>query len=145
MAQLISKSDEERIVNAVKGAEKDTSGEIRVHLQTRVKEDIFTVAKKKFADLGMTATELRNGVLIFIALKDRKFAVLGDQGINDRVPDDFWESTVAKMTDFFSKDDLAGGVEAGLREAGRVLKEYFPYQSDDVNELSDEISVADEE
>ncbi len=135
---------QQRITAAIQAAEHDTSGEIRVHIQHRVKGDIFAVAKARFEELGMTATEQRNGVLFYIAVKDRQFAVLGDQGINDRVPPGFWENTVATMREHFAQGDLAGGLEAGIREAGRALKEFFPYQSDDVNELSDEISYGDQ-
>jgi uncharacterized membrane protein len=133
-----------RIAAAIQDAERDTSGEIRVHIQNRVKGDIFAAAKARFEEMGMTATELRNGVLFYIALKDRQFSVLGDQGINERVPDDFWESTVAAMREHFAQGDLVAGLEAGIRQAGEALKEFFPYQSDDVNELSDEISYGDQ-
>jgi uncharacterized membrane protein len=134
----------DRVVKAIEDAERDTSGEIRVHLQHRVKGDIFAAAKARFEELGMTATEQRNGVLFYIALKQRQFAVLGDQGIDERVPDGFWEETVATMREHFAAGDLVGGLEAGIRQAGKALKEFFPYQSDDVNELSDEISYGDE-
>jgi len=139
-----SKEFRERIVAAINAAEKDTSGEIRLHIQNRVKGDILEVAKKRFEKMGMTATELRNGVLFFMAMKDHTFSVLGDKGIDNLVPDDFWEETVAVMRERFGEDDLLGGLEAGIRKAGQALKEFFPYQSDDVNELSDEISYAEE-
>ena len=133
-----------RIAAAIQDAERDTSGEIRVHIQNRVKGDIFAAAKARFEEMGMTATELRNGVLFYIAVKDRKFSVLGDRGIDERVPGGFWESTVSAMGELFAQGDLAGGLEAGIREAGKALKEFFPYQSDDVNELSNEISYGDQ-
>jgi len=133
-----------RVTAAIGDAERDTSGEIRVHIQHRVKGDIFAVAKARFEELGMTATEQRNGVLFYVAIKDKRFSVLGDQGINDRVPEGFWQETVDTMRQHFSQDDLVGGLEAGIRQAGRALKEFFPYQSDDVNELSDEISYGKE-
>ena len=139
-----SKEFRERIVAAITAAEKDTSGEIRLHIQNRVKGDILEVAKKRFEKMGMTATELRNGVLFFMAMKDQTFSVLGDKGIDDLVPDDFWEETVGVMREQFGEGDLLGGLEAGIRKAGQALKEFFPYQSDDVNELSDEISYAEE-
>ncbi|MBT3289119.1 MAG: TPM domain-containing protein [Victivallales bacterium] len=139
-----SKEFRERIVAAITAAEKDTSGEIRLHIQNRVKGDILEVAKKRFEKMGMTATELRNGVLFFMAMKDQTFSVLGDKGIDDLVPDDFWEETVGVMREQFGEGDLLGGLEAGIRKAGQALKEFFPYQSDDVNELSDEISYGEE-
>lgn len=133
-----------RVTAAIQDAERDTSGEIRVHIQHRVKGDIFAVAKARFEELGMTATEQRNGVLFYVAIKDKRFAVLGDQGINDRVPEGFWQETVDAMRQHFAEGDLVGGLEAGIRQAGKALKEFFPYQSDDVNELSDEISYGNE-
>ena len=139
-----SKEFRERIVAAITAAEKDTSGEIRLHIQNRVKGDSREVAKKRFEKMGMTATELRNGALFFMAMKDQTFSVLGDKGIDDLVPDDFWEETVGVMREQFGEGDLLGGLEAGIRKAGQALKEFFPYQSDDVNELSDEISYGEE-
>ncbi len=131
-------------MNAIKQAELNTSGEIRVHIQKSVKSDIFEVAKDKFEELGMTATEQRNGVLIFVAAKDKKMAIMGDHGINEAVPEGFWQSTVDAMIEFFKKDDLIGGMEAGILKAGEALKEYFPYQSDDVDELNNEVSIGNE-
>lgn len=141
---LLTKNEQKRLVDAIKVAETNTSGEIRLHIQKTCKEDVFAAAQKKFEELGMTATEQRNGVLFFMAIKDKTFAVLGDQGINELVPDDFWESTVAIMTEYFKNKDLVGGLEKGILKAGEALKSFFPYQSDDVNELSDEISFDDE-
>jgi uncharacterized membrane protein len=134
---------QQRVTAAIEDAERDTSGEIRVHIQDRVKGDIFAAARKRFEELGMAATEQRNGVLFYLAVKDHRFAVLGDQGIDERVPDGFWQETVDTMRGFFAQDDLVGGLEAGIRQAGKALKEYFPYQRDDVNELSDEISYGE--
>jgi uncharacterized membrane protein len=144
MAELIDKESNQKIVEAIKVAEKDTSGEIRVHIQKKAKGDIFDLAKEKFDKLGMAATEQKNGVLIFIAMQDRQFAILGDEGINECVPDDFWNETVDKMKEFFKKGDFAGGVEAGVLSAGKALLEFFPYQKDDINELSDEVSIDEE-
>lgn len=144
ITKLIDKKGEERLVNAIKQAELNTSGEIRVHIQKSVKSDIFEVAKDKFEELGMTATEQRNGVLIFVAAKDKKMAIMGDHGINEAVPEGFWQSTVDAMIEFFKKDDLIGGMEAGILKAGEALKEYFPYQSDDVDELNNEVSIGNE-
>lgn len=134
---------QQRVTAAIEDAERDSSGEIRVHIQNHVKGDIFAAARKRFEKLGMTATELRNGVLFYVAVKDHRFAVLGDRGIDERVPDDFWQETVEVMRGHFARDDLAGGLEAGIRQAGQALKEFFPYQSDDVNELSNEISYGE--
>lgn len=132
-----------RVTAAIEDAERDTSGEIRVHIQNHVRGDLYAAARKRFEDLGMTATEQRNGVLFYLAVKDRNFAVLGDRGIDERVPDGFWQETVDTMRGFFALGDLAGGLEAGIRQAGQALREFFPRQHDDVNELSDEISYGE--
>ena len=132
------------IVNAIKNAEKNTSGEIRVHIEESCPGDPLDAAAKWFARLEMHKTELRNGVLIYLATKDRKFAVIGDVGINQKVPEDFWDSTKEKMISHFRNDNLGQGLITGIREAGEQLKSYFPWQTNDVNELSDEISFGDE-
>lgn len=131
----------ERLGAAIRAAEKDTSGEIRVHVQPRVKGDIMEAAKRRFEKLGMTRTQQRNGVLFFLATKDKRFAVLGDKGIDERVPDDFWDETVALMSDRFRAGDAVGALELGIRHAGKALGEFFPHQRDDTNELDDEISI----
>lgn len=132
------------IVNAIKNAEKNTSGEIRVHIEENCAGDPLDAAAKWFERLEMQKTELRNGVLIYLATKDRKFAVIGDVGINQKVPEDFWDSTKEKMISHFRNDNLGQGLITGIREAGEQLKSYFPWQTNDVNELSDEISFGDE-
>jgi uncharacterized membrane protein len=137
----MSAEDKNRIVEAIKKAELNTSGEIRVHVQEILIGDIFEEAKKKFEELGMTATEQRNGTLIFISTKERQMAILGDEGINKVVPDCFWQETVDMMIEFFKKDNLVGGIEAGVLTAGDALKKYFPYQSDDKNELDNDVSI----
>jgi len=142
MSRYISKVDEKRIMQAIHEAETNTSGEIRVHVQPRCKGTPIEVAKKVFERLGMTRTEQRNGVLFFVAHKDKKFTILGGKGIDDVVPADFWESIVKTVTDCFSDGRTADGLCDGITAAGNALKEYFPYQSDDVNELNDEISYA---
>ena len=141
---LLTQKQQQRLVDAIKIAETNTSGEVRVHIQKSCTEDLFMLAQKKFVQLEMTKTQLRNGVLFFMAIKDKKFAVLGDKGINELVPDDFWQSTVDVMTESFKQQDLVGGLEKGILKAGEVLQSFFPYQSDDINELSDEISIDDE-
>lgn len=141
MTKLIDKESNQKIVDAIKVAEKSTSGEIRVHIQKSVKGDIFDIAKKKFDKLGMAATKQKNGVLIFVAVNDKQFAILGDKGINECVFDDFWNETADKMKKFFKKGDIATGIEAGVLSAGKALQKFFPYQKDDINELSDEVSI----
>ena len=138
--KLFSKTEQEAIVSAIKEAELNTSGEVRVHVESSFKGDVLDQAAFMFKKLGMLKTEQRNGVLFYLAAKNRKFAVLGDAGINAKVPDDFWEDVKAKMLEEFKEGKLADGLVKGILMAGEKLKEHFPYQTDDVNELSDEIS-----
>lgn len=129
-----------QITNAIRVAETNTSGEIRVHIENHCNAEVLDRAAYIFEKLEMHKTELRNGVLFYLAVKDKKFAILGDGGINAKVSDDFWESTketvIAKLKDGLYAEGLADGIIM----AGEQLKEHFPYQDDDVNELSDEIS-----
>lgn len=137
---LFSKAEKEDIVAAIKVAEMNTSGEVRVHVESSFKGDVLDQAAFMFKKLGMLKTEQRNGVLFYLAAKNRKFAVIGDAGINAKVPDDFWEDVKAAMLGEFKDGKLAEGLVKGIRMAGEKLKEHFPHQSDDVNELSDDIS-----
>ncbi|TXK73234.1 TPM domain-containing protein [Mesonia sp. HuA40] len=138
--QLFTQQDENEIINAIKAAEKNTSGEIRVHLESKCKGPAFERAKEVFEKLEMHQTEQKNGVLFYIALEDHLFYILGDQGINDRVEANFWESTKELVIEYFKKAEFKQGLIAGILKAGEQLQNYFPYQADDVNELSDEIS-----
>ncbi len=131
-------ADRERIVAAIKEAEKNTSGEIRVHIESFCAEDVR--AAHYFETLKMHKTALRNGVLFYLAYKDRKFAILGDAGINAKVPAGYWDNVKEAMLKHFKAGDYTGGLEKGILMAGEQLKAHFPYQKDDVNELSDEIS-----
>jgi len=131
------------IVQAIKNAELNTSGEIRVHIENTCKEDVMDRAAYLFEKLEMQKTELRNGVLFYLAIKNRKFAILGDAGINQIVPDNFWDDIRNKMLDYFIENRFAKGLVDGITMAGKQLKEHFPYQTDDVNELPDEISFGE--
>jgi uncharacterized membrane protein len=135
-----SKAEEQRILDAIKAAEENTSGEIRIHIERKCKKDVYTEAVEVFERLGMTKTVLRNGVLILVALDDHKFAIIGDQGINEKVPSNFWEETKELMVDHFKAGRIADGIIEGITDAGQQLKQYFPYQSNDENELDDDIS-----
>jgi uncharacterized membrane protein len=117
-----------------------TSGEIRVHLDEYCKEDVLDRAAFLFEKLKMNQTKERNGVLFYLAYKDKKFAILGDAGLNAKVPDDFWESVKEAMLAEFKESHFAVGLIKGIAMAGEKLKTHFPYQKDDVNELSNEIS-----
>lgn len=140
---LFTKEQQDQIVAAVKAAELNTSGEIKVHIDRKCKEDVLDHAAYIFDELDMQKTELRNGVLIYLAVEDRKLAILGDAGINLKVPKDFWDSTRDLMVSNFKESRYAEGLAEGIKLAGEQLKEHYPYQSDDVNELSDDISFGE--
>lgn len=128
------------IVNAIAEAEKNTSGEIRVHLENKCSADVLDRAAQVFAKLHMHKTKERNGVLFYLATEDHKFAILGDAGVNSKTGPDFWDTIKAGMAEDFSKGNFTEGLVNGIIKAGEQLKVHFPYQSDDVNELPNEIS-----
>jgi len=139
--RLIKRSEERSIVSAIKQAEKDTSGEIRVHIENHCPdEDPIARAIFIFDAIGMFGTEARNGVLIYVSLKSRKFAIIGDTGINSVVKQGFWDGVKADLASRFSKGEIAEGIKEAVLKTGKLLKEHFPYQSDDINELPDDIS-----
>jgi uncharacterized membrane protein len=129
-----------QITNAIRVAETNTSGEIRVHIEKHCAGDVLDRAAYIFEKLEMHKTELRNGVLFYLAVEDKRFAILGDGGINQKVPDDFWETTKEVVIAKLKEGKYAEGLADGIVMAGEQLKTHFPYQDDDVNELSDEIS-----
>ncbi|MFH0758056.1 MAG: TPM domain-containing protein [Bacteroidota bacterium] len=137
---FFSKEEKAQIKSAVQQAELNTSGEIRVHIDNHCREDGLDRAAWWFKRLGMHKTEKRNGVLFYLAVKDRKFAIIGDAGINAVTPEDFWDSIKEKMLAQFTQDAFAEGLCQGILLAGEALQSHFPYQDDDVNELPDEIS-----
>ncbi|MCF8308915.1 MAG: TPM domain-containing protein [Bacteroidales bacterium] len=137
---LFSREDEQSIKQAIMNAELDTSGEIRVHIENTCIGDVMDRAAYVFEKLKMHKTNLRNGVLIYLAVKNRKFAIIGDKGINAIVPDNFWDDIKQHMLNNFRGGDFTKGIAEAVTMTGRQLKTHFPYQSDDQNELSDEIS-----
>ncbi len=137
---LFTKEQKDAIVNAIKEAELNTSGEIRVHIEKNCPEDVLDRAAFIFEKLKMHKTELRNEVLFYLSVKDHKFAILGDAGINAKVPVGFWDNIKETMLEHFKNNEYATGLVKGIRMTGEQLKAHFPYQSDDVNELSDDIS-----
>lgn len=137
---FIGKEGEQKIVQAIKEAELHTSGEIRVHIESKCTGDPVQRAVYIFNYLKMFNTQARNGVLVYVAVDSRKFAIIGDAGINKVVPDNFWDGIKVRMGSAFSAGDYTGGLCAAIREAGESLKKYFPYQTDDINEQPDEIS-----
>jgi len=140
ISDFFNKQEKENITLAIKESELNTSGEIRVHIEGKCREEVMDRAVYIFEKLGMHKTELRNGVLFYLAVNDHKFAILGDAGINQVVPDDFWDEIKKSMLDFFSEKQFSEGLSRGIKMAGEQLKNHFPYQKDDINELSDEIS-----
>jgi uncharacterized membrane protein len=137
---FFSEAEQQQLVQAIADAELNTSGEIRLHLVDHCKQDPMQEAISTFEKLGMTKTELRNGTLLFVAVKDKKMAIIGDKGINDLVPDDFWDSVKNTIVGHFSKHQYVDGLCQGIHEVGLKLKQHFPYQQNDQNELSNEIS-----
>ena len=129
-----------QIEQAIKGAELNTSGEIRVHIESKCSQDPLQRAVYIFNYLKMFNTQARNGVLIYVAVESRKFAIIGDAGINKVVPDNFWDGIKERMRTSFSQGNYVEGLVVAIKETGVSLKKYFPYQSDDVNEQPDEIS-----
>lgn len=138
--KFLNKKDEQEIVDAIQKAEKNTSGEIRVHIEKTCKGDTFERALEVFHQLKMDNTKEENGVLIYLAIEERNFVILGDRGINDVVPDDFWESTKDLMVSHFKKEKFKKGLIDGILMAGEQLAAHFPWESNDKNELSDQIS-----
>lgn len=142
--KLFTKADREAIIASIKAAELRTSGEIQVHIENHCKGDVLDRAAEVFETLKMYQTEDRNGVLFYLAIKDHRFAVLGDAGINSVVPKDFWETTKDLMESKFRQGAFTEGLTSGIQMAGEQLMEKFPYDSDsDINELPDEISFGD--
>jgi len=141
---FFTRQEKELIKSAVREAELNTSGEIRVHLDNRCREDVMDRAAWWFAKLEMHKTEQRNGVLFYLAVRDRKFAILGDAGIHAVTPDNFWDGIKVKMAEHFETGDFSGGLREGILLAGEALKSHFPHQADDINELSDDISFGSE-
>ena len=138
--KFFSTEEKEKIVKAIEEAESNTSGEIRVHLESDLKGDVLDRAAYIFERLEIQKTALRNGVLFYLAVNSRKFAILGDAGINEKVPANFWDIIKEKMGSHFRQGDFVTGLCEGIIMAGEQLKAHFPHQKDDVNELSDEIS-----
>lgn len=139
--EFLAALDQQRIVAAIGEAEKQTSGEIRVHVQPRAGDDIRKYAEKTFERLGMVKTALRNGVLLFIASEDQRFVILGDRGIHEKVPAGFWDDIAAKLTIRFQSGQYTEGIVDAIRSTGEHLGRYFPRSAGDINELPDEIDV----
>lgn len=138
--QFFSEDEQQKIISAIQNAEQQTSGEIRVHVEPDCKGEPYHRAKEVFEKLGMHATELKNGVLFYIAYKDKKFAVLGDKGIHEKVTQHFWDEVKELLKSEFKNENYCEGLCSGIKKAGEKLAANFPYQKEDTNELSNEIS-----
>lgn len=137
---FFSEEEKEKIVDAIKQAELQTSGEIRLHVESKCAIDPVKRATQLFHELNMHNTQLRNGVLFYLAVKTRHFAVVGDEGINSKVGDTFWTQIKEQTISDFKKEAFANGLINSILECGKQLKHFFPLQSNDKNELSNDIS-----
>jgi len=137
---FLTREQEQEIVEAIRLAEKETSGEIRVHIEKETSIDTFARAMEVFHLLKMDQTQLKNGVLIYVAVESHAFAICGDKGIDDVVADDFWDSTKEIMASHFKNGDFKQGLVEGIQKAGAELNKYFPCADDDTDELTNEIS-----
>jgi uncharacterized membrane protein len=141
---FFSNEQQESILLAIKNAELDTGGEIRVHIENKCPGDVLDRAAQVFDKLHMQNTKLRNGVLVYLSIENRKFAILGDAGINAVVPENFWDEIKDKMIAHFREGQFTEGLVEAIQSAGEQLKIHFPYETDDVNELPDDISFGKE-
>lgn len=137
---FFSSEQQAAIKQSIANAELNTSGEIRVHIDDKCKGDVLDCAANMFHELKMDATELRNGVLFYLAVSDHKFAILGDKGINEKVPADFWDHIKDVMLAHFKKQEFTEGLCKGIEMAGEKLKAHFPLQHNDTNELHNDVS-----
>jgi uncharacterized membrane protein len=142
---VFTEDEQQRIRTAIENAEKHTSGQLRVCIEKTCSEGVLDRAAKYFHQLDMHKTKLRNGVLIYVATVDRKFAIIGDAGINKVVPANFWDDTKEKMLENFKYGNLVDGIVTGLEISGEHLQKFFPYRADGNNELSNDVSFMDGE
>jgi uncharacterized membrane protein len=139
-SSFFSKEQQAQILASVREAEMETSGEIRVHIESKLKGDVLDRAAWLFKKLGMHKTAERNGVLFYLAVNDKQFAIVGDAGINEKVHAGFWDDISELLRNNFKEGKFTEGLSEGILLAGKHLKIHFPHRADDVNELPDEIS-----
>ena len=137
----LPRADQDRVVAAIRDAEQSTSGQIRVHVEDRCPGEPMERARALFVRLGLTRTRRRNGVLIYVAMGDRKFAILGDEGIHNAVGDAFWHGAAAKMKEFFALGAHGDGLCAAVKAVGEALAAQFPREAGDQNELPDDVTT----
>lgn len=141
--EFLSRDEQDQVLAAIREAEAACSAEVRLCIEAGLPlgtRDPQTRARQLFGRMGMHHTEQRNGVLFYLAVKQRRFAVLGDENLHTRVGDGFWQAVVGEMTGHFTEDRFGAGLCAGIRQVGRRLAEYYPRQANDANELSDSIA-----
>ncbi len=139
--EFLTEGERKQVSAAIAEAELRTSGEVRVHLDDRTVDDVLEHAAFIFEELGMHRTKDRNGVLIYVSVADRKTAIIGDKGINERVPPRFWNDALGVLQLHFAAGRQADGIREVVALVGEKLRAYFPYQSDDRDELSNELSI----
>ncbi len=144
LTDFLSKAEQQRVSDAIAQAEKRTSGEICVHVVPKCSGDVMGAAEKKFNQLGLFKTERRNAVLIYVAYKSKRFAILGDEGINRQVPADYWHTEKDTLLTYLSQGRAADGLCEVVRQIGDALAAYFPPVENDVNELSNDVSYDDD-
>ena len=142
MINFFKPEEEQLIISAIRKAESKTSGEIRVHLEKDPNNAALKEAKRIFRKLGMHKTEDRNGVLIILLPQKKTFAIIGDEGIDQRVEADFWDSERDLMQRYFREGQFCAGLVAAIDRIGEKLKLFFPHEEDDINELPDDISYS---
>ena len=140
MVESLDKQAKNKIIDAIRQAERRTSGEIRVHVKPKCGEDVLKEARKFFHRLRMHRTKEHNAVLIFVATESRRFAIVGDEAVHQKVGESFWNSTRDVMLSHFSKNDIVGGIVAGVRSAGEKMKAHFPEKHHHSNGLSNNVS-----
>ncbi len=142
---LLTQDEEAKLVATIGAAEKRTSGEIKIHIEDHAPRAPIRRAEELFETLDLTQTQARNGVLIYLAVKDKAYAIIGDAGIDEKVPHDFWDDIRDGMGERFREGHFFDGIRYAVEETGRQLAEFFPWRSDDVNELPNEISFGDKQ
>ena len=142
---FFTREEQIQIRDTIKEAERETSGEIRVHIETKLSGNVLDRAAWIFKRIGMHETNNRNGVLFYFAVRNKEFAIIGDGGINSKVAENFWDKIKKTLQEHFRNGKYTEGLIEGIRMTGMQLKEYFPHEKDDKNELPDEISFDDTE
>ena len=138
---FLSAADRQRVAAAISAAEQRTSGEIRVHLDDHIEDDVLDHAAFVFEELGMHKTKDRNGILVYVSVSDRKAAVIGDKGINERVPTNFWNDVLGVLQLHFAAGRNAEGLCEAVMMVGEKLKHHHPHKRDDRDELSNDVSI----